>query len=188
MLHWHFAHAKDRGDLSTCLGVGGSEQQAPHGWQHTQNSTANATNASSGVCNFALCRCNTSQFFLWNQWYDPVKPKAVETIKSVTTSTVKHWGDLWMVTAAQGEVIVWEMFVCLVCKIKICTIYHQSENFGDFRTAPFMEEKRELFFPGNQIPITPEGAFLALCCWLPGHWVNEAAFSNYYRVIKPAEQ
>lgn len=58
-----FAHAKDRGDLSTCPGVGGSEKQAPHGWQHTQNSTTNATDASSGVYNFALRRCNTSKFF-----------------------------------------------------------------------------------------------------------------------------
>lgn len=166
-------------------GCGWSEKQAPHGWQHTQNSTANATNASSGVCNFALCRCNTSKFFLWNQWYDPVKPKAVETIKSVTTSTVKHWGDLWTVTAARGEVIVWEVFVwCVKLKSALFTI---KARIWRLQNSTDHGRKKRTVFPGNQIPVTPEGAFLALCCWLPGHWVNEAAFSNYYRVIKPVE-
>lgn len=54
-------------------------------------------------------------------------------------------------------------------------IYQQRENFEDFRTAPFMEEKREWFFPRNQIPITPKRVFLACAAdcqvtgsmWLP---------------------
>lgn len=37
-----------------CPDVGGSEEWAPTGGKNTPNSTANATNASSGVYNFAL--------------------------------------------------------------------------------------------------------------------------------------